>query len=78
MKYFLALCGLITTIMATGQTPQGTLFGGFESNSQWLLDDFDLKVSESEPGFIAPEDAFRANSYFQLNYNIIEITCGKI
>ena len=49
MKYFLALCGLITTIMATGQTPQGALVGGFESNSQWLLEDFDLKVSESAP-----------------------------
>ena len=76
MKYLLAICGLAAALNVSGQTPQGSLFGGFESNSQWLLDDFDLKVSASEPGFIAPEDAFRANSYFQLNYNYGEFTAG--
>jgi len=47
----------------------GSFYGGFESNSQWLLDDDGL-------GFVAPEDQFRANNYFQLNYNYGKFTFG--
>src|SRR5690554_1740617 len=47
----------------------GYFFGGLESNSQWLLDDekFD---------FPAPEEQFRANNYFQLNYSLGNFTAG--
>lgn len=47
----------------------GYFFGGLESNSQWLLDDekFD---------FPAPDDQFRANNYFQLNYSLGNFTAG--
>ena len=47
----------------------GYFFGGFESNSQWLLNDEGLN-------FIAPEDQFRANNYFRLDYNLGEFTAG--
>ena len=33
----------------------GTFFGGFESNTQWLLPDDGIN-------FVAPEDQFRANN----------------
>lgn len=47
----------------------GSFFGGFESNSQWLLDDDGIN-------FAAPEDQFRANNYFQLSYNYGKFTAG--
>ena len=47
----------------------GYFFGGLESNSQWLLDDekFD---------FPAPDEQFRSNNYFQLNYSLGNFTAG--
>ncbi|MBE9490649.1 MAG: hypothetical protein IMY67_10175, partial [Bacteroidetes bacterium] len=47
----------------------GYFFGGFESNSQWLLDDDGLN-------FEAPEDQFRANNYFKLDYTLGKFTAG--
>lgn len=47
----------------------GYFFGGLESNLQWLLDDEGLN-------FEAPEDQFRANNYFQLNYTLGKFTAG--
>ena len=47
----------------------GYFFGGFESNSQWLLDDDGLN-------FDAPDDQFRSNNYFKLDYNLGKFTAG--
>jgi hypothetical protein len=47
----------------------GNFYGGFESNSQWLLDDNGLN-------FVAPEDQFRANNYLLLNYSLGGFTAG--
>jgi len=47
----------------------GFLFGGLESNSQWLMHDEDIN-------FVAPEDRFRSNNYFQLNYSLGKFTAG--
>ena len=47
----------------------GNFYGGFESNSQWLLDDDGLN-------FTAPEDQFRANNYLLLNYSLGNFTAG--
>ncbi|MFT4847674.1 MAG: hypothetical protein ACI83B_000195 [Sediminicola sp.] len=47
----------------------GTFFGGFESNSQWLLADDGIN-------FVAPEDQFRANNYLLLNYSLGKFTAG--
>lgn len=47
----------------------GYFFGGLESNSQWLLDD-------KKYDFPAPDEQFRANNYFQLNYSLGNFTAG--
>src|SRR5690606_5078997 len=47
----------------------GNFSGGFESNSQWLQDDTGI-------GFETPEEQFRANNYFTLNYNYGKFTAG--
>jgi hypothetical protein len=47
----------------------GSFFGGFESNSQWLLADEGIN-------FVAPEDQFRANNYLLLNYSLGQFTAG--
>ncbi len=47
----------------------GNLSGGFESNSQWLQDDEGLNI-------LAPDEQFRANNYFTLNYNLGKFTAG--
>jgi hypothetical protein len=47
----------------------GYFFGGLESNSQWLLDDEGIN-------FVTPEDQFRSNNYFQLNYTLGKFTAG--
>lgn len=60
------------TILFSGITlaqENGNFFGGFESNSQWLLADDGIN-------FVAPEDQFRANNYLQLNYNLGNFTAG--
>ena len=49
--------------ISVGIYPQNNeiIFGSFESNSQLLQDDSNLNFS-------VPEDKFRSNNYFQLNY----------
>ncbi|QQX76985.1 MULTISPECIES: DUF6029 family protein [Aequorivita] len=66
-KIILGAFILMGTISYSQDT--GYFFGGLESNSQWLLDDDDLP-------FIAPEDQFRSNNYFQLNYTYGKFTAG--
>ena len=47
----------------------GRVFGGFESNAQWYLNDKDM-------GTIQPEDPLRSNSYLFVNYQIDKWTAG--
>ncbi|MGO3707885.1 MAG: DUF6029 family protein [Mesonia hippocampi] len=68
-KYTLALVVVIISSVALNAQDFGTFNGGFESNAQWLQDDKDL-------GFYAPDDQFRANNYFFLNYNVGKFTAG--
>ncbi|NND62681.1 MAG: hypothetical protein HKN48_05760 [Flavobacteriaceae bacterium] len=68
MKNYLLLAALAVCSLGFAQE-NGYFFGGLESNSQWLLDDSDLN-------FVAPEDQFRSNNYFQLNYNLGKFTAG--
>ena len=63
------LCVAILYSGLTFSQDGGYFFGGFESNSQFLLDDEGLN-------FIAPEDQFRANNYFRLDYNLGKFTAG--
>jgi hypothetical protein len=63
------LCVAILYSGFTFAQDEGYFFGGFESNSQWLLDDEGLN-------FDAPEDQFRSNNYFRLDYNLGKFTAG--
>ena len=65
----LILCATILFSGLTFAQDNGYFFGGFESNSQWLLDDEGLN-------FEAPEDQFRANNYFKLDYTLGKFTAG--
>lgn len=76
-KIFFGLAVLASTLtFAQEEEEKGSFFGGFESNSQWLLDDEGLKELDTDPGFIAPEDQFRSNNYLQLNYRYGKFTAG--
>ncbi len=61
--------GAIAFAQETEQPQEGYFYGGLESNSQWLLDDNGLD-------FTAPDDQFRSNNYFLLNYNYGKFTAG--
>ena len=70
MKYLLiGITILYTTFSFSQTTEQGYFFGGFESNSQWLLYDKGLNFEQ-------PDDAFRANNYLQLSYAYKNFTAG--
>jgi len=73
LSAFLLLCAVA---QAQDTENNGYFFGGFESNSQWLLNDEGLQLAPTDPGFIAPEDQFRANNYLQLNYTLGKFTAG--
>ena len=66
-KLFLGIAILFSGSLIAQDT--GNFFGGFESNSQWLLDDEGIN-------FVAPEDQFRANNYLLLNYSLGNFTAG--
>ena len=66
-KLFLGIAILCSGSLIAQDT--GNFFGGFESNSQWLLDDEGIN-------FVAPEDQFRANNYLLLNYSLGNFTAG--
>lgn len=65
----LIICVAFLASSITFAQDKGYFFGGFESNSQWLLDDDGLN-------FNAPEDQFRANNYFKLDYSLGKFTAG--
>ncbi|MCT8340730.1 DUF6029 family protein [Flavobacteriaceae bacterium TK19130] len=68
MKKFLVGIALLGSSLLFAQD-KGYFYGGLESNSQWLLDDDGLP-------FIAPDEAFRSNNYFQLNYAYGDFSAG--
>lgn len=47
-----------------GAVSQAQITGGFESNSQWYVDDKKVKIGE-----VDAEDRFRSNNYLKLDYN---------
>lgn len=69
MKKILALVFALGFGLMTYAQDTGYFFGDFESNSQWLQDDDKLD-------FEAPDAQFRANNYFNLNYNYGNFTAG--
>lgn len=75
-KKSLVIAFLGSSVLAFGQVDStevkkdyGRIFGGFESNSQWYLND-------KGRGIIQPEDPIRSNNYLFLNYQIKGFTAG--
>jgi hypothetical protein len=68
MKNLLLIVSVLYGTLTFAQD-KGYFFGGFESNTQWLLNDEGLN-------FDAPEDQLRSNNYFRLDYNLGKITAG--
>ena len=68
MKKCLLLIAICSSISIFSQTSpkeektKGRLFGGFESNSQWYLNDV-------ERGINHPDQPIRSNNYLGVNYN---------
>jgi hypothetical protein len=68
MKKLLLIASILYSTLTFAQDT-GYFFGGFESNSQWLLNDEGLN-------FDAPKDQLRSNNYFRLDYNLGKFTAG--
>lgn len=69
MKKTLALVFALGFGLMTYAQESGYFFGDFETNSQWLQDDDKLD-------FKAPDERFRSNNYFNLNYSHGKFTAG--
>ena len=75
MKKLLLLIAICNSISLYSQTTikeektKGRLFGGFESNSQWYLNDI-------ERGINHPEQPIRSNNYLLVNYNFGKWNAG--
>lgn len=69
MKKFILILFIFSVSINITAQDFGNFSGGFESNSQWLQDDTGI-------GFETPEEQFRANNYFTLNYNYGKFTAG--
>lgn len=70
-KTILSLLILSGLSISAQEKKTGLLYGSFESNSQWYLND---KINDRE--IKHPEDPFRSNNYLQLNYNYSKWTAG--
>jgi hypothetical protein len=68
MKKLLLIASILYSTLTFAQDT-GYFFGGFESNTQWLLNDEGLN-------FDAPKDQLRSNNYFRLDYNLGKFTAG--
>ena len=68
MKKLLLIASILYSTLTFAQDT-GYFFGGFESNTQWLLNDEGLN-------FDAPKDQLRSNNYFRLDYNLGKLTAG--
>jgi len=68
MKKIIFLLFFGTTFFVNGQD-KGTVFGGFETNAQWYLNDKTL-YDEFYNSVSQPENPVRSNSYLFVNYKI--------
>ena len=75
MKQYIVLIAIFSSISIFSQTSskeektKGRLFGGFESNSQWYLNDVEREINH-------PDQPVRSNNYFLVNYNYGKWTTG--
>ena len=69
---FIAICTSISLFSQTDtkvEKIKGHLFGGFESNSQWYLNDVNREIEH-------PDKPIRSNNYLLINYNYGKWTAG--
>lgn len=69
------LCCSFLTHAQNNTNAAGVLSGGFETNTQWYLNDKGLKDEFNNPT-AQPEEPLRSNSYLFLNYNYKKWTFG--
>lgn len=71
VAWALGLCSLASaqTISDSTKTTKGRLYGSFETNAQWYLNDKGRELDH-------PEDPVRSNSYVLLNYQYGRFTAG--
>ena len=74
MKKVLFLIIVFLSMHTSGQD-KGNFYGGFESNSQWYLNDTGLKNEFNNP-VEQPENPLRSNNYLNLNYKNKSWTAG--
>jgi hypothetical protein len=70
-KIILSLLVISSFNIIAQEKKSGLLYGSFESNSQWYIND-EINGREIKH----PEDPFRSNNYLQLNYNYNKWTAG--
>jgi hypothetical protein len=75
MKLKLIKLALILLPCSVLSQEKGNFFGGFESNSQWYLNDKGLKDEFNNPTS-HPNDPLRSNSYLFLNYKYKNWSAG--
>ena len=75
MKIKLAKLLFFLIPIAVLSQEKGNFNGGFESNSQWYLNDTGLKDEFDNPT-VHPEDPLRSNNYLFLNYKYKNWTAG--
>ena len=74
MKKFLFLVIIIFSFTTNAQE-KVNFYGGFETNTQWYLNDNGLRNQFDEPT-MQPEYPLRSNNYLNLNYHYKSFTAG--
>lgn len=76
LTQLLLLSFITTTVFSQEQPKEKIQFnGGFESNSQWFLDDDGLKDEFNNPT-VAPDQPLRSNNYLFLNFKYKNWSAG--
>jgi hypothetical protein len=68
MKHYFFVCLTIVSVNIVFSQEKGSFNGGFESNSQWFMNDSGLRDEFDNPT-ISPEKPVRSNNYLFVNYN---------
>lgn len=67
MKNYFLLCFTLVSINTIFSQEKGSFNGGFESNSQWFMNDSGLRDEFDNPT-ISPDKPIRSNNYLFINY----------
>lgn len=74
MKKLVSIVGFLIFINVHAQE-KGNFYGGFESNSQWYLNDTGFRSKFDEPA-LQPENPVRSNNYLNINYKYSNFSAG--